>query len=407
MSNLLTFIDGLFYKSRILLKSIPSIVYSAASGLIVGMLVNTMSAPDLSKSMCSILNNIFQVKGRPLNYLSWISLGIILLPVVELLLKYYFKNRSFESIFKKLLINRIDPSLLEYYKGRITIGTSLTIQQTPDLINGWEIKDISIDYDSKEFKIPQEYKDKYDSYFKDNFKLKGFTNDGKKYMITNSPSSFSDAKNLNLELQSCRYSQIQFYKDNVICNERNNLIKTTISGLSISYPHSLCLHLIVITSDRKILTTLRSESVNYYPLTWSVSLEEQLHESDFLDGNHNVLNRWLKRFLIEEVGIDEDDFDISNFRILSVFLESDIMNCSLCGILKLELKSEKLKDIFEVRPKIDKEFIDWDFLSYEELIEELKRSTKNYHPTSNYRIFMTLLYKFGPIKILKKIFHDV
>jgi isopentenyldiphosphate isomerase len=377
---------------------------SAPSGILFGMLINTMSSPDLSKSWCAVFNNIFQVKDHPLNYLSWISIGILMfLPVVEWLLDYHSRKRSFESAFHALLKSKISADLWPFSDGRIAIGSALTIQQTPDLLEGWSIENVELKYDCKEFTLPKKLEASFKAYYDENYLAKGFVDDGVKYMLINNPTSFTDSKSLVLELQKCRYSQVQFYKDVVSVNERDNYIQSVLHDLSVSFPHSLCLHLVLVTSDNKILITRRAGKVRYSPHTWSVSMEEQLDKDDFKDGNNKVMHRWLKRLLLEETGVEEENVNISNFKLLSVFLESEIMNCSLCGIVKLDLHSEILDKILKVKPKSDQEFSAWDFLSCNQLKSEFLIPTKELHPTSNYRMYFTLLQKYGSHKIFKEL----
>lgn len=277
----------------------------------------------------------------------------------------------------------------------------MTLQQTPELIEGWKVNEIDISFDSKRFEIPKMKLENYLHYYKANYKLKGFENDGTKFMTINNPKSFTDSPNLRIELQECTFSQVQFYKDELVPKEKENLIKKLFEDLSFAFPHSISLHLIIITRDRQILTTLRSGKVEYFPKTWSVSVEEQLDKKDFVDGSDNVLKRWLKRLLEEEIGIDESDYSTTNFRLLSLFLESKIMNVSFCGLIKLELSSEELQKILQVKPKKDQEFTEWRFLNYSQLKKEFLNPSKDYHPSSNYRIFMTLLHKYGPISIIR------
>jgi len=113
-----TILDNIFFKCRVLIKDQKRIVYSSASGVLIGMLINTMSTPELSKSSSDILNNIFQVQNRPFNYLSWISLSIFLIiPITEKLLRFHYKKRRLESIFHDLLRNQIDSELIQFSDG--------------------------------------------------------------------------------------------------------------------------------------------------------------------------------------------------------------------------------------------------------------------------------------------------
>jgi len=168
-----------------------------------------------------------------------------------------------------------------------------------------------------------------------------------------------------------------------------------INSLEVDFPHTLCLHLIVITSDNKILRTFRSPKVEHYPETWSCSIEENFSLKD-LEGNITLYN-CCKRLLWEELAINDEKYDEKDFKILSVFLEAKVLNISLCGVIYLKINSQNLNKILKNQPRIDYEFSDWDFLDFKEdsLISELVYPMKFYHPTSGFRLLMVLIQRYG------------
>ncbi|MEI3337487.1 MAG: hypothetical protein V8R02_08630 [Clostridium sp.] len=96
-----------------------------------------------------------------------------------------------------------------------------------------------------------------------------------------------------------------------------------------------------------ILRTNRNGKTVYHKGIWSYSIEEQLSKIDFIKNGEIPMINWGKRSLNEDLGIDERDYYTDGLKIMSLFLEKDefILNCLLCGILKLSLTSEELKKL--------------------------------------------------------------
>jgi isopentenyldiphosphate isomerase len=160
------------------------------------------------------------------------------------------------------------------------------------------------------------------------------------------------------------------------------------------------MHMVVVTSDNRLLLTQRSPKVEYYPGTWSASVEEQLLREDFKNGEQATALNWGKRLLKEELGLEPDAYHNDNLRILSVFLESDILNISVCGYAELRINSVTFDTIIRGHPRTDYEFTDWTFIELDKtyLFSELFKPRRSYHPTSGYRFLQTLLKNFGTPK---------
>src|SRR5438034_5075163 len=109
--------------------------------------------------------------------------------------------------------------------------------------------------------------------------------------------------------------------------------------------------------------------------------------------------QWGKRALLEETGISNTAYSDENLRLISVFLESDILNVSLSGQAVLNISSDQLSETIKRKPRRDKEFTVWEYLDYKDdalMSEILKPGPKyKYHPTSPYRMLMTLLKRHG------------
>jgi len=225
-------------------------------------------------------------------------------------------------------------------------------------------------------------------------------------MLVRNPISFSDAPKLTLEIQKTKFSVVRYYQEciSTISNRRNEYLSEAIQENNIAFPNSLCMHALVITQDDRILITKRSSKVDYSKNTWSVSIEEQLSADDLRPGTTGTVKRWAQRCLLEELGVNEMDYDYRNLLLLSVFLEVDIMNCAVVAALRLNLTSQELDAIIKSFPRADYEFTEWRFLTYQELAEELKTLTLLHHPSSGYRILLALINRFGAELALDMLF---
>ena len=321
-------------------------------------------------------------------------------PFIEL---HQTKN-VYDKTFIDWMKKNKNPTFSQY--ALIGWGDDLTLQHCPNIRDGWPLSKVIIyKDDSDKFQMPDSYKNAYSSFFNEKYKSYEFNNDGKKYMLTKNPKSFSDADTLELETKLCTYSQTCFYNENIATytSFRNPLIDNAVRSLKINFPHSLCLHMILITSDNMALITERSGKVHWNPNTWSVSIEEQLKDTDFEDSSELVLRNWIKRTLEEELGLETDAYNIENAKLLSVFLEANGLGISLCEYLELNIDSKTLDSIIEGKPRIDDEFVNWDFLEFtpKNIVNELKNNSYSYHPSSGYRMIFGLLKKYGEKEIKK------
>lgn len=397
-------IDRFLYTLRIFLSKNKKIIIAMPTSFLLGMLINTLSSPELSKNIYKVLGNIFDLKERPLNIISWLSiLPIILLPILTYITNLHYKNRGIELLFLSLLKKRISPSINNFAQGVIAWGTALTLQKAPNLTKGWTADDIDFHFFSKDYQIPNEWQWDYDNYVK---KLHIDNRNGIKYMITKNPFSFTDSPKLTLEVSNCNYYQVLYCREIIAkrSSETGKIIENIIKNNKIDHPHAFCLHLTVITKDKKILLTKRSDKVSYHPSVWSASIEEQFNEDDFKNiSTKSPLNHCVNRLLEEEMAISDKDYNINNLRILSLFLESDTLNVSLAGLLMLEMNCEeltvKLNTIAAGRE--DHEFKTFKFLNYKEIVEQLKNPTNTYHPTAEYRLLLTLYHRYGPLEMIK------
>jgi len=243
--------------------------------------------------------------------------------------------------------------------------------------------------------------------------------DGFKYVLVNTPSSLSDQDNLSLNLKQTLWSRVtpvsQYIKDRSEGRRRLfSLIdptwiksdgqKPTISFELAELPTSLCLHAVVLTSDKRVLAVQRpGEPVtDYHPFAWSISFEEQLSDQDFFaqDGTSllakEVAAKWLRRAVAQEIlGFDHVDefFSPVEARFMSLAIEEQIGNPFVtvyvpvsCTAADLPAYLVKAPDRGEVCSFY---FIDLSttFDEVEEILDRDKHLDGNgYHPTSKYRL---------------------
>lgn len=311
-----------------------------------------------------------------------------------------------------MLMQRYKSPLIEPYDRRYGWGIALSLQDCPDLQQGWRLSEkeklLEVEMKRSEngpFEMPETYRGLYQEYFSQHYEEKGFFHDGEKFMLENNPVAFTDQFPLRLRITPCRYSEAMFYWDYVykkFPQEREALINALIDrphdGRIPAFPQMFVLHLIVITSDDKILLTQRVPRVIHSPKKWSCSIEEQFARKDLESNSGSSILNLYRRILWEEIGLQEEkeDYHSDNLRVLSVFLESEIVNIALCGYAKLNLDSNTLKDRLK-EPPVDLEFERWDFikLSKEVLLQELLNPSRDHHPTTGYRLLLTFINQFG------------
>jgi pyrimidine deaminase RibD-like protein len=280
---------------------------------------------------------------------------------------------------------------------------ALSLQDCPNLREGWSLDQVVMRINEAEpFVLPKEYEPLYREFFQCYYEEKDFKDDNENLMLKRNPIAFSDKPSLVLEVTPTKYSLVQFYCNQIAPREadRGVLIADLVQGsLKAKFANSLCMQMVVVTSESKLLVTRRSPKVNkaYYPRTWSVSVEEQLSREDFENGPERAALSWASRLLREELGLHEDYYHPDNIRLLSVFLEADILNTAVCTYAELRIDAPELDAILQGLARTDYEFTEWTFLDLNrtDLLRQLFRPRKEYHPATGFRLLYTLLKRFG------------
>lgn len=299
--------------------------------------------------------------------------------------------------------------IIRPYQG-LKVGYALTLQQTPVPDKRWALPDVRVEATEERWDLDPKRKSDYESYVARHPRRFAKRREDLCHMLLRNPVSFSDAPEMILEVGITKYTFAQFYRDVVISNgervfgpdeedeEKARLIARLVKADGrADFPHSLCAHIIITTSDQYILRTQRSPKVDYHPHSWSCSIEEQLSTRDLGRPPEEVVESWIGRALWEELALPPKYWDQADVSVMSVFLEGDILNIAVCVIAALRIARDELNEIIRTYPKTDEEFVAWDYLPYRDdvLVSEIIWPRVPYHPTSRYRLMMALLKKNG------------
>jgi len=371
-----------------------------AIAFLLGRLVN--EAKIENNTPAALLKSLFSPEVMWPNWLSLLAVLVILLaPATNKFLTKIIRRRNYADVFQEVL--RSYRSINTSHLNGLAWGDALSIQTCPDFFKGWAVSEVEIQHASARFSMPRKLDDAYKDYFKKHYDARGFKHDGVKIYLTENPRTFSDSPSLVLKTKEALYSQVQFYKDNIarLTSERQVMVDLAVDG-QINFPHSLCMHAIVITSDDKALFTQRSLKVEDYPGSWSCSIEEQMQVADLTAPGKTVIEALAERMLDEELGVTPTEFNASNIRVMSVFIETDILNISLCTHIRLDISEAELRSRLRLFPRKDYEFTLDRYLSHEDLLKELFEPAYRHHPSTSYRILFALVKHYGNPLTLEK-----
>lgn len=325
--------------------------------------------------------------------------------VLSLILKYslkiYFQHRKITHRIQGIFQEHVDVLFSEIKYDGIGWGLGHTLMPAPIIKEGWKTSELKFEVNLTQFCFRtlggDEMEHAYQRYLKEEFGKK-FTEDGVKFMLTEKPVAYTDAKLLHLKLQKVLWSQLQFFWHYVYPKAPARYINTIFCDQNnrISHPNSFCLHLIVATSDKKILVTrASSHKSNDYPSSWSVSIGEQINWEDVANPREDTGFRWVKRALSEELSLTEDTFIAENIRYLSVNVEGDIGNCAFACLVELNIDSETLRSVLLTENRMDNEFQEIKFMTLDDIPRELISPSVEYHPSAPMRMIDVYIHCKG------------
>ncbi|MBD3338769.1 MAG: TIR domain-containing protein [Candidatus Lokiarchaeota archaeon] len=159
----------------------------------------------------------------------------------------------------------------------------------------------------------------------------------------------------------------------------------------IQLPGIAVVHVIVLTSDLKLLLAKRSDNAGYAPAHWSISFEEQISEKDFRnDPNEVVINASIRGFY-EEFGIKVSSSDICP---LSALIEIDTFNLGLVMLIQCKSTFDEIHYRWSSEPRPEHHFEATELQSLKVSADNIQAiisgfiGPKPLHPTSIMRLAM-------------------
>ena len=235
-------------------------------------------------------------------------------------------------------------------------------------------------------------------------KMRARGNDRTRWMLV----GIYQNQRLFLSLQKTCYSMTTFWWNQVRDNHelQKNMAKQVFDREEVFFPNSFCLHLILETQDEQLICTrISNNKKNDYGRSIAISIGEQISEIDFsfnTTNNDQFINQWIKRTIIEELNMRNEDYekyvDISSSRVLALSYEGDIYNFALPVFVRLRMNYEGfIAYLNSVNRSID-EFTDIIPMTAQEAIEVTRLWSetdrrKEYHPSSFLRALLYSTYK--------------
>lgn len=301
-----------------------------------------------------------------------------------------------------------DPIAWSFREGEFPpVGIALPLQTCPNLRAGWKLSEVLIDNADTEFAFPDNEQPRYDAFFQENYDKHGFSKNDDKLMLIRNPTDFTDIGQLKLQTRPTKYSKTLFFKEYFRQNEnsKRTAIETLVRKEGVcTFSSNLCMHATIVTADERILFVRRKPKVAYSAGRWAASVEENALPDD-LKWSAPALH-WGQRLLQEELSVGPDDYENNELRALAVFLETDVMNCSLCSVMPLKLNSAELTSLidFPTADPHDHEFDQFCFLDFNESLREFADPTfEPRHPTTDYRLLLTYMHLFGRPQTIRQL----
>jgi hypothetical protein len=130
---------------------------------------------------------------------------------------------------------------------------------------------------------------------------------------------------------------------------RDRLARQILQGGRFPTSGVAVVHVVVATSDDRLVLCQRSSSTVYNPSLWSVSYEEQVNQKDLPAGDAILFAAAVRGF--QEEFACGADLGLDQVRLLGVFLEYDVINIGFCAYLAAGMPFEEIKSNWEKRAK--------------------------------------------------------
>ena len=404
---------------------------------LVSVVMNYLGEREVISGEQTFWQKMLDLGNAPVFILLVLTVLMMVYYILLVVSGYYTKRLEPIAAFTELMKAHSDESAHAKIAGGLVWGQNRTLWTAPNIVIGIEPKNVRVvDYNNTPFEFADDELLAAYNVFEASDSLKrirSLGNDLPRYMLTRYGANFNKSNPiLTLQLRKTSWGQCQYvwhrydyeYKkeEEAVAKEKQKEWREQIimehmnSGLRVAnYPNSLCLHLIIETSDEKVLITeISQEKKNDYPRTKAVSIGEQIELADFIDQKdfqEDFVTEWTRRAVCEEFGLSEQQyeraFDEKSLRVLSLDFEMDIYNFALVCTMKMRHDCEEFKKL--VSSTIEqKEISDMQDMHVEDIPVVLMGypgNEKEYHPSSYLRLLMFYLYKNGykrTCKVFKK-----
>lgn len=348
---------------------------SALTGFVVTYIIATITNVITAQQYTSFLLILSEMIN--FNNFSIVLMWVGIIFVIFYNIIYFILDRYVMKMKTGYQLTKILTENTEYifddvreYRG-YSWGKDKTLICCDNIIKGWDPKQIVIDrvivhdkgneYWNAFEGIDKEYSDFMKSDIAKDIINHG--NNNKRWMIEDIYQNYSkDNKKIYISLRETDYCTASFvwnmYKKDTKLAER--LVKQMFRIKKSNYmPHSLCLHLVIVTSDEKVVTTtISNNKSNDYSESIAVTLGEQIEDTDFLKTTgfyEDFIERWVKRALKEEFGIDGSQYIYitgkDSINVLSFNYEGDIYNISLMVVLNVTVSYKQFVTEANINPE--------------------------------------------------------
>ncbi|HEV2961567.1 MAG TPA: TIR domain-containing protein [Candidatus Angelobacter sp.] len=159
-------------------------------------------------------------------------------------------------------------------------------------------------------------------------------------------------------------------------------------------PGLIAVHVIVLTSDRKVLLAQRSSKVFYAPGHWSASFEEQISEKDMLENQDTAANA-ARRGFAEEFGLSTPP-QPQAVQTISVLAELNTLNLSIVVLLQPGITYHLIRQAWKSEPRPVDHHEAQELAAIDASVETLKTAAEvglssmpaPLHPSSRLRLAM-------------------
>lgn len=413
------------YKSKVLGSTISYCV-----GKIVNIIENSSNIYELLENVKNLLNPYLIS-----NIIMYILIIVtIVIYSLDFILKKILNAQKPSNRMKEIMKKHTADVISELSDKTYTWGYNYCIFY-PISPQGWLPENFVIgEYDNSKYifsknegSLPGYSRKNFDEYSKNNPKIDAIQRKGEdrdRFSVSHiKPNTNKKKVIIDIKLKKTSWVQLQYSWDyfRLLDNYNKPIQKANIKPIKQELINafenqgkkyclnSFCLHLIIETKKGVVLSRIGRGKENDYPSSWAVTIGEQIEENDFnsminneLEYKKDFIERWVKRALEEEFGVDRDEgfedmFIADSLRVLSVDMEADIYNIALTCVITLNKSFDDFRST--VQGKMDQiENYDLREVSLNEIIGILLKYPDNmneYHPSTYLRLLMYYRYKKG------------